>query len=201
MRGVWANLHSRTQRQCDVLQRKFWYHPICTDIVSAHKLRFIRCKMTWLAHSIASDYIDLAIFGESLIAIPGLSCGWYSAVTVIIIYDWLLTLSDEVRLVWNGKMTGAKVFFLANRYIYIVSHTIQIVCDQVVGASNSVGRCLQVHGCCMNSRFLSTEVRRNCYNHPKCYLNNLHYIHSCLRIVAVNNVFGILYSIIFIGMS
>ena len=39
--------------------------------------------------------------------------------TAIAIYDWFLTSSDEIRVVWSRKMTGAKVLFVLNRYLWI----------------------------------------------------------------------------------
>ncbi len=36
---------------------------------------------------------------------------------VLLIYDTLLTLDREVDLFWTGRMTGARILFLADRYI------------------------------------------------------------------------------------
>ena len=38
--------------------------------------------------------------------------------TVLVIYEYLVTLSDEVSLFWsNQKVTRAAVLFFANRYL------------------------------------------------------------------------------------
>lgn len=46
---------------------------------------------------------------------------------VLYIYDYLLTLSDEVSAIWPSKFTGAKLIFLLNRYSFLLSCTISIV--------------------------------------------------------------------------
>ncbi|KAJ7905053.1 hypothetical protein B0H13DRAFT_2663232 [Mycena leptocephala] len=48
---------------------------------------------------------------------------------VILIYDHLLSLPDEVRLVWSAKFTSSKILFLALRYcvpIVMIVHTVQL---------------------------------------------------------------------------
>lgn len=40
---------------------------------------------------------------------------------VLLCYDWLLTLDDEVNLVWMGPKTSAAWLFLFSRYFAIIS--------------------------------------------------------------------------------
>ena len=35
----------------------------------------------------------------------------------MMLYDHILTLDDEVRLIWNAKTTLPKILFLLNRYM------------------------------------------------------------------------------------
>lgn len=52
---------------------------------------------------------------------------------VILLYDHLLTFSDEVRLIWQAKCTVAKLLFLYNRYVVPISMLIQTVSYSGVG--------------------------------------------------------------------
>ncbi|KAF8201079.1 hypothetical protein K438DRAFT_2015469 [Mycena galopus ATCC 62051] len=48
---------------------------------------------------------------------------------VILLYDHLLTLPDEVRYIWPAQLTSSKVLFLGMRYIVpwvMIGHTLQI---------------------------------------------------------------------------
>ncbi|KAJ7864960.1 hypothetical protein B0H14DRAFT_3443171 [Mycena olivaceomarginata] len=48
---------------------------------------------------------------------------------VILIYDHLLSLPDEVRFIWSAKFTSSKVLFLGMRYIVpvvMIVHTVQL---------------------------------------------------------------------------
>ena len=38
---------------------------------------------------------------------------------VIIIYDWLITIREEVNLFWNRRFSGASILFLCNRYFVL----------------------------------------------------------------------------------
>ncbi|KAI0794723.1 hypothetical protein C8Q74DRAFT_1163584, partial [Fomes fomentarius] len=37
----------------------------------------------------------------------------------LFIYDTLLTFGREVDCFWRGRITGARILFLANRYIFL----------------------------------------------------------------------------------
>lgn len=39
--------------------------------------------------------------------------------SALIFYEHLMTLSQEVRLVWGHKLTGATVIFFLNRYLLL----------------------------------------------------------------------------------
>ena len=58
--------------------------------------------------------------------------------TAVIINDWILTLPDEIRVIWSGKMTGAKVLFLLNRYLWIALYVVSVMGDQLMGVSDIV---------------------------------------------------------------
>jgi len=52
-------------------------------------------------------------------ALTHLHAGAYfqTAAFAVLIYDHILTFSDEVERIWKQKMTGASILFLINRYI------------------------------------------------------------------------------------
>lgn len=41
---------------------------------------------------------------------------WLAGACVVLLYDHLLTLDDEIQYVWKTKTTVPKVLFLLNRY-------------------------------------------------------------------------------------
>lgn len=65
------------------------------------------------------------------------SC-WSFFLLVVVVYDWLLTLSDEIRLVWKRKLTGATVLFLLNRYTTLIMYVIPILADHLKGNTTKV---------------------------------------------------------------
>ncbi|KIO03526.1 hypothetical protein M404DRAFT_624673 [Pisolithus tinctorius Marx 270] len=63
----------------------------------------------------------------------------------LLLYDYFLTLSDEVEYIWNTPRTLVKFIYLANRYIVLLGQT--VLCIQVTAH-------LAVCGCSI-SRILS----------------------------------------------
>ena len=41
-------------------------------------------------------------------------------VAVLFLYDYLMTLEDEIRYVWSRKFTAASVLFMINRYVNLM---------------------------------------------------------------------------------
>lgn len=64
--------------------------------------------------------------------------------TAVVIYDWFLTIPDELRLIQRHKATGAKVLFLANRYFFIFSEIFAATVCIASGLSNAVSL-LEMH--------------------------------------------------------
>ena len=50
---------------------------------------------------------------------------------MLILYEYLLTLSDETELFWDGKITGATFLFLANRYLALVNYLYELVTNAI----------------------------------------------------------------------
>ena len=44
----------------------------------------------------------------------------------VVAYDFLLTIPDEVRVMWTRPLTGAKILFFLNRYLFVTSNIIQV---------------------------------------------------------------------------
>ena len=62
-------------------------------------------------------------------------------ITAVVVYDWILTFPDEMRLIWRHRWTGAKALFLLNRYLIIVFFVTAIPFDQLSGSDNAVSVC------------------------------------------------------------
>ena len=51
---------------------------------------------------------------------------------MLIIYEYVITIPDEIELFWRGKVTGATVLFLANRYLSLVIYLYELLQDTIV---------------------------------------------------------------------
>ncbi|KAL4254068.1 hypothetical protein ABKN59_002446 [Abortiporus biennis] len=79
----------------------------------------------------------------------------FSSITIVI-YDYFLTIGDEIAYIWSQKITGASIIFLLNRYLTLLYvlllclslsgiHTVvetDIVCDVLQYGSNIIGTCI-----------------------------------------------------------
>ena len=48
-------------------------------------------------------------------------------VTVLLFYDYMLTLDKEARLFWKRKISGASLLFLFNRYLTVLTRVLDVV--------------------------------------------------------------------------
>ena len=48
-------------------------------------------------------------------------------ITVLLFYDYILTLDKEVRLFWKRKISGASLLFLFNRYLTVLTQVLDVV--------------------------------------------------------------------------
>ena len=71
-----------------------------------------------LFDSMHTDMVTVALPSEFSYATLGHSI--HGAFTALILYDYILTFSQEVRWVWKQKITGASVIFFVNRYFMLV---------------------------------------------------------------------------------
>lgn len=53
-------------------------------------------------------------------------------------YDYLITVSDEVTVVWQRKCTNATLLFLVNRYVAIFYGLTLALADQLSGQTVSL---------------------------------------------------------------
>ncbi|RPD69111.1 hypothetical protein L226DRAFT_575891 [Lentinus tigrinus ALCF2SS1-7] len=51
--------------------------------------------------------------------------------TTFLVYEYLITFGQEVKLFWRGKWTGASILFFLNRYLALISY-ILIICSLLV---------------------------------------------------------------------
>ncbi|KAI6044376.1 hypothetical protein EDC04DRAFT_2889842 [Pisolithus marmoratus] len=61
----------------------------------------------------------------------------------LLVYDYFLTLSDEVECVWKAPWTLVKFIYLANRYIVLLGQT--LVCIQATGLITAVNGGCEVY--------------------------------------------------------
>lgn len=46
-----------------------------------------------------------------------------STTVALTVYYWTVTIDEEVETFWKGRLTGATVLFVLNRYIGLLYHT------------------------------------------------------------------------------
>lgn len=47
--------------------------------------------------------------------------------TVLVVYDYSITLEREVKCIWNSHWTGPKLLFLLNRYLIFAYAAVSLV--------------------------------------------------------------------------
>lgn len=45
----------------------------------------------------------------------------------VLIYDHLLTISEEIRVIWPTRLTSTKLLFILNRYVSLVTYSLTVV--------------------------------------------------------------------------
>ena len=56
--------------------------------------------------------------------------------SVLIFFEYLITLDQEVKLFWRNKLTGAVALFFANRYITI-TYTMYFMLTNMIPATSA----------------------------------------------------------------
>ena len=56
----------------------------------------------------------------------------------VITYDWLLTLPNEIHIIWKHPVKGANILYIVNRYSYIVFYVLSMPVEFVPILSNKV---------------------------------------------------------------
>lgn len=90
-----------------------------------------------LMYRVPLNYIDLVALSECYAPVTSFyetNCVF----TAVTIYDWIFTLPNEIRIIWSQKMTGAKVLFVLNRYLWIALSVAVVMFDQWAGVSDAV---------------------------------------------------------------
>ena len=77
-----------------------------------------------------ANYVNLACFGAHLQKI-NINRTEEVFDVVVTVYDIVLTFPDEFRIMWKRPITGAKVLFFLNRYLFLVMMVIQTMSDNV----------------------------------------------------------------------
>ena len=72
--------------------------------------------------SVFDTYVTLAGIGKFPRRSPPLCETTEMPFPALIMYEYLITLSDEVKLFWLERKTVATFFFLANRYLTVLNY-------------------------------------------------------------------------------
>ncbi|KAG0698164.1 hypothetical protein DFH29DRAFT_1081920 [Suillus ampliporus] len=75
----------------------------------------------------------------------------------LLVYDYLLTLNDEIRYIWRAPRTAVKVLFLLNRYVNLIGQTFIRLEEAGLLAHNSQEFCQRFATFTTCFMFLSTE--------------------------------------------
>lgn len=80
------------------------------------------------------------------VCLPSILTGFDASnrLAAVTAFDWLVTFSDEIRLMWSRRMTGAKVLFLLNRYLWMISTILQVMLDLWAEPDNAVNYLLTI---------------------------------------------------------
>lgn len=83
------------------------------------------------------------------------------SIIALVLYDWLLTFSDEIHLMWNRKITGARIVFLLNRYVFLLYNLTEVMNDFIYSGGNRVSVNTQIDICNMHANLsMKTCVQR-----------------------------------------
>ena len=52
---------------------------------------------------------------------------YHRPITVLLFYDYMLTLDKEAKLFWKRKISGASLLFLFNRYLTVLTQVLDVV--------------------------------------------------------------------------
>ena len=85
---------------------------------------------------------------------------------MVVFFEYFITFGQEVDLFWRGKITGATVLFLANRYLSMILFGYMVVINsfplfaynaQVSGNMTRIEA--STHRCCIGVRSFSLAPR------------------------------------------
>lgn len=153
----------------------------------------IRSTLIISLSSLRLNYIDVAIFSTCHMR-SGLLLFMNKRIlaTAVIVYDWILTFPEEIRVIWTRKMTGAKILFLLNRYLWVAGYLLQLMFDFYVGLSNTVS--ISDHDYDMTVILnRSSGVRSGLYDYLQYTLMTC--LFSCSRLGTANHAFMTLHDL------
>lgn len=100
------------------------------------KTAAVKFELIPIIRSTRFYYSHLAVFStyQCILRVQD-SCNF---TTAVVVYDWLLTFPDEFRLIWKRKLTGARILFLLNIYLFLSFNLTQVINDRALGFSDNV---------------------------------------------------------------
>ncbi|KAH8110230.1 hypothetical protein DFH11DRAFT_817171 [Phellopilus nigrolimitatus] len=88
---------------------------LLVEVFNLHRQSFVHvADMSETGSLAAQDQIDL---------LHNINIVRYAAVVALalVVYDYLITLSDEKRLIWPSRLNAVKIVFLLNRYLPLIA--------------------------------------------------------------------------------
>jgi Family of unknown function (DUF6533) len=117
-------------------------------------------------------------FGLSFLPAGSVHTSFLAAAAVaMLVYDYLLTIGDEVQYIWRPPITSIKVFYLILRYGVVIA---EIMCSQGKSLPRNAGVCIHIASIALSglivnmtntvSIYLSALKPR--FNHPQVYCHH-----------------------------
>ena len=78
----------------------------------------------YLPYSSIDGFCSVAVLGKRQCSVCSSSNPLPVLISALVLYDYLISLDQEVNLFWKRKFTGATVLFLLNRYLLLINYTL-----------------------------------------------------------------------------
>ena len=96
--------------------------------------------------SILSNYLELYSTGKSCCSLCCENEKELKDSVVLVIYDYILTFSQEFNVIWSSELSGATILFLINRYFSLLLFVSATLGTLVPSQSYTVGILIVISG-------------------------------------------------------
>ena len=77
-------------------------------------------------YSSIDGFCSVAVLGKRQCSVYSSSNPLPVLISALVLYDYLISLDQEVNLFWKRKFTGATVLFLLNKYLLVLSNILSL---------------------------------------------------------------------------